>query len=209
MKSTFSIGCRSSRMSASCWPLICGMTMSVTRTSKGRTACLDKVQRLGAAGGRHHLIPLPAQGVGGKVAHDELVFHQQHRLVALHERARAGLGRLALLLDGFRARHVDPERRPVPLLGVHPDAAPVLLHDAVARRQAEARALADLLRGEEGLEDVRLHVRVHADAGVADGEQHVRARLHGGVLARELGVEHDIARFRSPAARPPASHRAR
>ena len=83
MKSTFSVGCRSSRMSASCWPLICGMTMSVTSDVEGPHCLLDKVQRLGAAGGRHHLIPLPAQGVGGKVAHDELVFHQQHRLVAL------------------------------------------------------------------------------------------------------------------------------
>jgi hypothetical protein len=44
----------------------------------------------------------------------------------------------------------------------------------IARRQAEARPLADFLRGEEGLEDVSLHVRIHADAGVADGEQHVR-----------------------------------
>ena len=72
---------------------------------------------------------------------------------------------------------------------------PVLLDDAVARRQAEARPLADFLRGEEGLEDVRLHVRIHADAGVADGEQHVRPGLHGRVIARELGVEHDIARL--------------
>jgi hypothetical protein len=43
---------------------------------EGPYCLLDDVQRLGAAGGRNHLIPLPAQRVGGKVAHDELVFHE-------------------------------------------------------------------------------------------------------------------------------------
>ena len=38
------------------------------------------------------------------------------------------------------------------------DAAAVLLHDRVGDRQPEARALADLLRREERIEDLRLHL---------------------------------------------------
>ena len=39
----------------------------------------------------------------------------------------------------------------------------------------EAGSLAGFLGGEERLEDVLLHLRVHADAGVAHGQHHVAA----------------------------------
>jgi hypothetical protein len=53
-------------------------------------------------------------------------------------------------------REVDLERRPMAGLAVDPDVTAALLHDAEDRREPEARALAELLRGEEGLEDARL-----------------------------------------------------
>ena len=54
--------------------------------------------------------------------------------------------------------------------------AAVLRDDAVDGGEAEPGALARLLRREEGVEDPRAHLRAHAGAGVAHGEQRVAAR---------------------------------
>ena len=59
-------------------------------------------------------------------------------------------------------RQRDEERRAGARLGLHRDAAAVLLDDRVGDGQAEARALADFLRREERIEDARLHVLRHA-----------------------------------------------
>ena len=85
-----------------------------------------------------------------------------------------GIGRARGHLD---AREEDAERRALAPLAVDPDVPAALVHDAVHRGEPEPRALALLLGGEEGLEEVRLHVRVHADARVRHLEHHVRARL--------------------------------
>ena len=47
---------------------------------------------------------------------------------------------------------------------------PAWRDDPVRRREAEAGSLAGLLRREEGLEDPILRRRVHAEAGVGDGD---------------------------------------
>ena len=83
---------------------------------------------------------------------------------------------------------------PCPELAVDPHAAAALLDDPVDRREAEARAVPERLRGEERLEDVRERLGVHADAGVADGEHHVRADDGVGVLGDVLLVELDVRR---------------
>ncbi len=57
---------------------------------------------------------------------------------------------------------VDLERRALAEFAVDRDTAAVLLHDAVDRRQAESGAAALVLGGEEGLEEVRLCLGVHA-----------------------------------------------
>ncbi len=54
--------------------------------------------------------------------------------------------------------------------------AAVLLDDAIDRGQTHASALAVLLGGEKGFEDMFASLRVHAEAGVADGEYCVGAR---------------------------------
>ena len=53
---------------------------------------------------------------------------------------------------------------------LEPDAAAVLLHDRVGDRQAEAGALADFLRREERIEDLRLQIVGNARAVVVDFE---------------------------------------
>ena len=65
---------------------------------------------------------------------------------------------------------------PLPISGIAEDEAAGLLDDAVDHRQAEAGALADLLGGEERLEDLLQHVRRDAGAGVLDLDQHVVGR---------------------------------
>ena len=54
----------------------------------------------------------------------------------------------------------------------HPDPAAALGHDAVHGRQPQAGALADLLGGEERLEDPRERLLVHALAGVGHHQRH-------------------------------------
>ena len=62
---------------------------------------------------------------------------------------------------------------PTPDLGVDRDLPAALLDDPVDGREPQAGALALLLRREEGLEDARLRLGVHAGAGVDDREQHL------------------------------------
>src|SRR3712207_7234489 len=56
--------------------------------------------------------------------------------------------------------------------GFHGDATAVLLHDRVRHRQPQARALSDLLRREERIEDSRLHVLRHPWPIVVRSEEH-------------------------------------
>ena len=67
---------------------------------------------------------------------------------------------LAALLDGpvVAGRKVEAEGRADARLAIDVNCPLVLLHDAVDHGQAEAGALAHLLGGEEGLEDMRQDV---------------------------------------------------
>src|SRR5438876_10580026 len=99
------------------------------------------------------------------------------------------LARLDRLVD---ARQVDLEAGAAARLGVYPDEPPALLHDAVHRGQPQARAFAPLLGREERLEQMGLHVRRHADAGIADREQDVAPRRRREVLARIALVQFGV-----------------
>ena len=70
--------------------------------------------------------------------------------------------------------------------GADGDTAAELLHHAQHLGEAEAGALADLLGGEERVEDAGTHVVGDAGAGVADGEADVVAGL--GLLRFERGA---------------------
>jgi hypothetical protein len=67
-----------------------------------------------------------------------------------------------------------------------------LPHEAIDHGEAEPRALADLLRGEERLEHLFQHLAGHADAGIGDRDHHVLARpdlaVRGRIGLVEMGV---------------------
>ncbi len=78
-----------------------------------------------------------------------------------------------LLVD---QRQVDLESGALADRGLDRDVAAGPLHDAVDHGEAEAGALAELLGGEEGLEDVLEHLRRDAGAGVGDRHQRPAGR---------------------------------
>ena len=67
-------------------------------------------------------------------------------------------------------RQLDVERRAAIRPRLETDAAAVLLHDRVGDRQAEPGALADFLRREERVEDLRLQIVGDSGAVVVDLE---------------------------------------
>ena len=69
---------------------------------------------------------------------------------------------------------------PLPDAALRPDAAAVLLDDAIADGEAEAGALAGVLRGEEGIEDAADGGFVHAGAGVGERRDDGAAGAAGG-----------------------------
>ena len=100
-------------------------------------------------------------------------------------------------------RQLDGERRAAAGRALRPDPPAVLLDDAVADRQAEARALARLLRREERVEDAAQRLGAHAGAAVAERRRHgavatpradaQRALRRSSVGAhRLLGVDDDV-----------------
>src|ERR1019366_9894813 len=76
-------------------------------------------------------------------------------------------------------------------LAVDKNKPAALFHNAVHGRETEASALGTL-GGEERLEDARLGVVVHADAGVADGENDIVARGERRMCAGEVFVERGV-----------------
>ena len=105
----------------------------------------------------------------------------------------------------FDARQEHLDRRSAIDFTVHEDRTAALVDDAIHGREAEPGALPQLLRRVERLEEMTQDRAVHADAGVADGEHHVRAGTRawmlGGVSLVEFHVrgldrQHAAARHR-------------
>ena len=94
-------------------------------------------------------------------------------------------------------------------LAVDGDEAVALADDAVHRREAEAGALADVLRREERLEQMRARLRRHADAVVDDAQPHVVAAVPAGRAAASTSRRATRARPRGGSRRRPAARRAR
>ena len=98
---------------------------------------------------------------------------------------------------------------PLPSASIDIDKAAGLLDDAVDRGQAKAGAFADVLGGEERLEDLADDRRRNAGAGVGDFDQHVVRRRHalgvialafarghiGGAHVQPAAVRHGVARI--------------
>ena len=79
-------------------------------------------------------------------------------------------------LLGNQPRQVDANRRPLPLLRIDFEMASGLLDEPVDHGEAEARALADLLGGEEGLDRAGQGVRVHSAACIGHADRDILAR---------------------------------
>ncbi len=133
-------------------------------------------QTLASVAGFENHVPARLQNPSGKHADHVFVFHQQNDFGALRRRGQAS-GRPRFLVHrlGDR-RQEDREGRPLAQFGLATNAAAALLDDSQNRGQPQAGSFAGLFRREERLEDVGLHFRVHADAGVAHGHRHVAAR---------------------------------
>ena len=96
-----------------------------------------------------------------------------------------------------RHRQLDVERRADVRTRLEPDAPAVLLHDRVGHGQPETGALADLLRREERIEDLRLQLVGNARPVVVDFEHdrfliRVVPRAHDERSPRPLADEHRL-----------------
>ena len=134
------------------------------------------------------------EDVAGKVPHRWLVFDQEDGLVTpsgLRE-ARTRHRRI----DGLpNARQVNLERRAAPWFAVDPDVSVALLDDPIDRREPQPCPVAWPFGGEEGLKDVGLGLRGHADPGVTDRQHHVRARMYIDVAPRVGRIQLCIGRL--------------
>src|SRR5260370_29550654 len=92
--------------------------------------------------------------------------------------------------DGFLdAREINFEGGALARLTVNPNVTAALLDDAVDSGESQAGAAAASLSGVERLENVRLRIGVHADAGVGDGEHDIRTGLDENEITRVVSVE--------------------
>src|SRR5262249_58928329 len=100
------------------------------------------------------------------------------------------------------ARQPDPEAAPLAERALDVDPAAVFLHDAIGDGEAESRAFAERLPGEEGIEDRGDLVLRDPPAAVGDREHRIAPRM-----AAHRVVVSDLARadadrhLRSPVAR--------
>src|ERR1700689_3755884 len=92
--------------------------------------------------------------------------------------------------DAVDARQINVERGADSFFALHHDVSGALLYDAIDGGESESGAFAFFFGGKEGLEDSRLCFFVHADAGVAYGQQNVVAGTNKG-LAAAMGLSHD------------------
>src|SRR5262249_57329700 len=120
---------------------------------------------------------------GGLLADRGFVLVDEHvafgaRLALRARRLRALHGR------GTAARQIERDGGALPDPALHVDHAPRLVGEAIDLAQAEAGALANLLGGEEWVEDLLDHLRRNADAGVAQRDLDVIAGDLAGRPAR-------------------------
>ncbi len=122
------------------------------------------------------------------------------RSPALFRRLGLAFERLQVFLGLDIARQVNAEGGAHADLAVDDDRAARLLHDAVDRGKAEARALAHLLGREERIEDFLKMLGLDAGAGVAHLAEHIFAAGKPPVLQRQQfalahirGADRDLA----------------
>ena len=116
------------------------------------------------------------------------VLHQQNDFGPLGASAKPPAGCATVSTRLGDCRQEDLESRPLARFGLATNDAAALLDNSQNRGKAQASSFADPFRGEERLEDVRPHFRVHSDPGVAHGHHRVtpgREIRIGGIGLRE------------------------
>ena len=155
-----------------------GITKSVSNNATAALLFCPDFERLHSVGSFQHLVsPLrPEKSCAWFDARE--VSSSASRMVSVPPR---GLRRAGAVSWERRqcasGRQEDLERlAPWPGSAVHLDPAPVLLDDAKDGGQAQPRAFAGFLGGEERFKDARQHVRRNSAAGVADAQTDIPAR---------------------------------
>ena len=97
-------------------------------------------------------------------------------------------------------RQVNNEARARPGFTFDLDKTAVVVDHTVNDGKAKTGAFAALLRGEERLEDVRLHLPAHSDAGVAHANARVAIGGDAGEHFRKIGAGRDGSEERKGAA---------
>ncbi len=151
------------------------ITTSVISRSSGPECSRSSLRAASASARGHQAVTAIDERRRDEIEHGRLVFDQEDRLAVAAGSGRLGLRRAH---GGARrqARQENAEDRASSGDALGGDEAAALSDDAVDRRQAEPGSLALLLGGEEGLEDVRQGLLVHADAAVRNREHAVPAR---------------------------------
>ena len=126
-----------------------------------------------------------------QIPHDFFIFYEQNGLFSSHR--AAGFTLVQALVDNLvDSRQVNLEDRPFAEFAVNPNVAATLFHDAVDSGQTQASAFANLLGGEERLEDMRFRFGVHAATGVGDRHNDVVPRLYYQMALGKLAVQVNI-----------------
>ena len=130
-------------------------------------------QSFAAADRFEHVIAKLQQGFVHGRAQCPLVFNEQNRFLAA---AHGGQHGLPGFLAGLRGQtwKINAEDRPAADFAVNIDPALVLLRNAKNGGQPEAGALADILGGEERLENSRKNFRRDAATGITHAQTHER-----------------------------------
>ena len=166
---------------------------------------LDHVGGLGAVLGLDHRAAQLGELHAHHAAHVGVVLGQQHQLAGQVGGGHvAPCGQAGLGFGFLDARQQQGHRGAAGLATADAHAAARLLGEAIHHRHAQAAAHAELLGGEEGLEDPRQGAAVHAHAVVGDGDLHV-------VAGRDFevggGVHVEVLEGRFDAQLAPVGHR--
>ena len=151
-------------------------------------------KRLDTVPGFQHGVAMQLQRIVHQPPHARLVFHQQDRFLAAGLTGRSG-ARLRRVCGLVGAREQDSERGSMPRSALHGDMTAALLDDPVDGRESESRSLAFLFCGEEGLEQMRLRLLIHAATGVLDRQHHVRTGIDRLEIPSGLVNDLDAAGF--------------
>src|SRR6478735_1836615 len=144
---------------------------------------LQKVCRFITVFSFQHLEPEGVESRTGNLPHGRIVLDHQHGAPVAEGMGDNRLIKRQTLRLIMRPRQKDADRRSRVRLALHFDMSVALLNETIDHAEAEPRALAAFLCGEERLEDFLEHFRRHAGSGIAHGNHdELTARSRSSIL---------------------------